>query len=651
MDSNLGVLIVEDSEDDTLLEVRQIELAGYVVDYERVETKADLESALSAKKWDVVLCDFTMPQFTGVEVLKIVRGKDSTVPFIFISGTIGEDRASDALRNGANHYIDKLDAGRLVASIERELERRDLSARMRTELAPSEEPIDAITLVDLLTGRVYPDKSADELYGLDANEKFANKLRQITMEHSNEPGKIRATTVSEEQGRSMIIDDPVRKACEITLSTGYWEGELEQLTRNGKDAVVSSRWHLLRSDTGNQVFIAVVNRDNTKQKMLEARTKKAQRAEILGTLAAGIAHDLNNIMTPLVLGLEMLHRKHAGDEKMMKLIATLQSTVDRGTGVVKQIVAFAKGSDLKREILDASVIVEDLKHAVGNILPKSIRVDVVELATRPFFADGVQIHQALINLCIYAGQVMPNGGTLGLFTKDVTLDDTNIGATGEAIPGRYVLIQVSNTGTGINKEDIEKLFNPNVATRLTGGTLGLSLSITREVVENHGGLIEVRSDADKGSTFSIYLPAIPDHTVSPTMESNLATGCGRGELILVVEDETAIRDITKATLEAEGYRVVVAKNGKEALTLFNQCGDEVMLVVTDMAMPVMDGPATIRDLKDIKPHLKIIAATAHPDSIKQHGLERSIISLLRKPYTANSLLKAVNSGIAASGQG
>ncbi len=501
---------------------------------------------------------------------------------------------------------------------------------------------DAISVMDLMGSIVYWNKGAEELYGWSAGEVLGRN--QWMLSAKEKEIEFTSTEVSADRKAADIPfpDEQHRTAFRQVMARGEWKGELHLKTSIGRDVTVLSQWSLVKDKNGKPKSILFISTDVTEQKVLEAQYRRAQRMETLGTLASGIAHDLNNVLTPITLALELLQKKYADDEKTMRLLSTLESTVNRGTGVVRQILTFARGSEQKREHLDPAAIIEDMKRIIQETFPKSIEAYVkTEQGTGLILADKTQIHQVLMNLCVNARDAMPKGGKLTISAKNVMIDEQYAKMSKLAKAGDHVLIQVSDTGMGIKKENQDKLFEPFFTTKELGKGTGLGLSIVQGIVKAHGGFIEVDSELNKGTTFRVYLPVETTRETPVRLELDVKPRLGQGELIIIADDESAIREITKSTLEAYGYNVLDAEDGSEAVALFAQHSNEVALVLTDMVMPVMDGAATIRALRKMKPDLKIIAATGYTDDVRHYDLLNTVNAVLKKPYTAGTLMKCI----------
>ena len=365
---------------------------------------------------------------------------------------------------------------------------------------------------------------------------------------------------------------------------------------------------MMASD-GSPRSILMVNTDITEMKQLEAQFRRAQRLEIIGTLAGGIAHDLNNVLAPISMSLSLM-RKRLSDEKSMRILATVESSVRRGTDIVRQVLTFARGAEGDRVILQPKHVVREVEKITRETFTRSI--DVQSDLPRDLWkihGDGTQLHQVLMNLCVNARDAMPTGGILKLKGENVTLTEADARIHLDAHAGEYVLLTVADSGTGIPNEIMEKIFDPFFTTKEVGKGTGLGLSTVLGIVKGHGGFIIVQSEESRGTEFRIYLPAAVGEE-APDQEEQYCEGpAGKGETVLVVDDESSVREIAKETLEANGYEVLLARDGAEAIAVFAQQRDRVRVVLTDLVMPYLDGSATIRALRKIDSRVKIIAAS------------------------------------------
>jgi PAS domain S-box-containing protein len=383
--------------------------------------------------------------------------------------------------------------------------------------------------------------------------------------------------------------------------------------------------------------------DLTDSKKLERQYLRVQRMESIGTLAAGIAHDLNNILTPIMMGVEIL-RSRVKDPQASAVLETLEFSAKRGTDVVRQILSFVRGMEGRRIEVRLEDLLKDLENIIKNTFPKDIRLQVSTTAdTWSILGDPTQVHQVLLNLCVNARDAMPNGGCLTIRAENAELDDQYAAMNVQAKPGRYVHIVVTDSGTGMPPAVINRIFEPFFTTKEIGKGTGLGLSTVMAIVKSHAGVINVYSEPGKGTSFSVYLPAMDvsgEKGKVRSKEDELPRG--NGETVLVADDEASILTITAQTLQAFGYQVLTATDGAEAVAVYAEHKREISAVLTDMTMPIMDGPATIRALMKINPTIKIIGVSG----LNIYGgttliSEANVKRFMTKPYTARDLLTTI----------
>jgi PAS domain S-box-containing protein len=383
--------------------------------------------------------------------------------------------------------------------------------------------------------------------------------------------------------------------------------------------------------------------DLTEIKKLEHQFLRAQRMESIGTLAGGIAHDLNNILAPIMMAVQVL-KMNTTEPQMKTMLETIEVSSKRGADIVRQVLSFARGLQGERVEVQPIHLLKDIETIIRDTFPKNIHRDVFfpeEAWT--ILGDPTQLHQILLNLCVNARDAMPNGGNLAITVENALLDDQYVAMNIQAKPGRYVIIDVADTGEGIPPDILDKIFDPFFTTKEVGKGTGLGLSTVMAIVKSHGGFVNVYSEVGKGSSFKVYLPALETVTKKQRDTVSLATlPRGHGERILIIDDEASILTITSQTLEAFGYKTITAADGAEAIAIYAQQRNKIAAVLTDMAMPVMDGPATIRALQKVNPDVKIIAATGlKTEGSEAKALNNGVKFFLTKPYTAGTLLKTL----------
>jgi two-component system cell cycle sensor histidine kinase/response regulator CckA len=389
--------------------------------------------------------------------------------------------------------------------------------------------------------------------------------------------------------------------------------------------------------------------DITEKRKIEAQLLRTQRMESIGTLAGGIAHDLNNVLAPIVLGIQVLKDKFM-DESSRQMIDTMERNARRGTNIVRQVLTFARGLEGEKVLIQPKHSLVNIENMLRQTLPKSVSVQL-EIRQRLWVivGDPTQVDQVLLNLCVNARDAMPEGGKLTIRADNVVLDESHARLNLQARAGAYVVIEVADTGHGMPPHIMEKIFDPFFTTKEVGKGTGLGLSTVQAILKSHGGFVNVYSELGKGTSFKVFFPAKESAEILELVAHQAELPAGNGELILVVDDEAAIREIAQITLESYNYRVLTAKDGIEAVAFYAEHSKEITAVLLDMMMPVMDGVATIRALEAIDPNVRVIAASGLVDAT--HTTNRVVRAVLAKPYTAEKLLKTLSGVLGTSCSG
>jgi two-component system cell cycle sensor histidine kinase/response regulator CckA len=508
----------------------------------------------------------------------------------------------------------------VVAVVRDITERQQAEEQIREQAAFLDKARDAIVARDLAGKILFWNKGAERMYGWLKQDVLGRNVREVL--YSN-PAKFAEVNA-------------------LTISQGEWSGELQHLTQSKDEITIEARWTLIRDNQGLPKSILAINTDITDKKKLEAQFLRAQRMESVGTLAGGIAHDLNNILAPIVMSIDLL-KLNAKDESK-EILETIAVSAKRGADIVRQVLSFARGMEGQRVEIQLKHLLKDIEVIIKDTFPKDIRLQFsVPSDTWTILGDPTQMHQVLLNLSVNARDAMPNGGNLTIFVENAVLDEHYAALHREAKPGRYVKISVTDTGMGIPPKLVDKIFEPFFTTKvLTKGT-GLGLSTVMAIVKSHEGIINVYSDLGKGTTFNVFLPAMEALSAGQAVSAGaVALPRGNGETVLVVDDETSILTITRSTLQAFGYRVLTANDGAEAVACYAQHGKEIAVVLTDMMMPVMAGPAAIHALMKMNPAIKIIAASGlHANGSGTKVAVPGVNHFLTKPYTTDALLNTL----------
>ncbi|HEY9833658.1 MAG TPA: response regulator [Stenomitos sp.] len=618
------VLLVDDDEDDYIL-TRDLLSESQGIRFE-VEWVSDWDCALEVmgqNQHDIYLLDYRLGEQNGLQLLQQAVAQGCRAPMILLTGQGDREIDIEAMKAGAADYLDKsqLRAPLLERSIRYAIERKRAEQKIREQAALLDIATDAILVQNLQNQILFWNQGAQRMYGWKAEEVLGQDAHQL-----------------------LCTDDNGRRLKEVqTLVAleGNWYGELQQVTQNGKAIIVESRWTLVQNEQDQPTSILIVNTDITEKKQLEAQFLRAQRMESIGTLASGIAHDLNNVLAPILMSVQLLALK-LHDEQARQWLKILEDNARRGAELVKQVVSFARGVKGDRTLVQVRHIISEIRQIAKETFPKSIEVHS-DLAPDLWTVcgDATQLHQVLMNLCVNARDALPDGGTLSISAQNLFLDEQSARMNIEAKAGSYIVITISDTGTGIPSEILDRIFEPFFTTKEVGKGTGLGLSTVIGIVKSHGGFVNVVSKLGQGTKFEVYLPALQETSIPTTEDSDMPRG--HGELILVVDDEAAIRQITQTSLETYSYKVLTASDGIEALAVYAQHKENINVVLIDMMMPVMDGPTTIRTLRRMNPEGKIVAVTGlvSDDKLAQ-ARHLGVHTFLYKPYTAKELLKTLD---------
>jgi PAS domain S-box-containing protein len=438
----------------------------------------------------------------------------------------------------------------------------------------------------------------------------------------------------------------------LTDAPASWHHENDLLTRSGKRLRMQWNNSVLRALSGEVIGAASIGEDITERRNLEQQMLRAQRLDGLGTLAGGIAHDLNNLLMPILMGATLLRRLEINPQSL-RAIDNIERSVKRGSDLVKQVLLFARGADVSRDEVQLPEIVSEVESIATSTFPKNIAFQVsLPPNLHAVSGDMTQLTQVLLNLCVNARDAMPRGGQISISASNTELSQRSALRSGASAGGPFVILEVTDSGEGMPREIIDRIFDPFFTTKKIGKGTGLGLSTLQGIVSNHGGFVNVASTVGEGTTFKVYLPARTGQGAPNTKTNGVAVEPprGHGEVILVADDDSTVLSITAQTLEAFGYTVIVAEDGAQAIGVYSRRSADIALVLTDMQMPIIDGHALIAALTRIDPSLPIIAATG--DTASQHlaRIAKSGATVLRKPYTADHLLNTIAEVLAARGE-
>jgi PAS domain S-box-containing protein len=507
---------------------------------------------------------------------------------------------------------------------------RDITEQKAAETRLSEQnemlsnSHEGVMIVSLSNAITFWNRGAERLFGWTAAEAIGKTPEQLLM-----------------LGNPKIVAT-LRSATE---RDGAWSGELRTQGRDGRELLVDCHVTLVRNEAGQPRGRITWFADITEKRRIEEQLLRTQRLENIGVLAAGIAHDLNNILVPIMCSASIL-RENLSSADDLRVIDTLEKSTQRGADLVRQILGFARGSPGEFQRLDVGRLVADIVAIIAETFPKALKLrHLVAPDIWPAQGNPTQVHQVLLNLCVNARDAMPHGGTLRITAINRLLGDVEAARIPGGRPGAWLLIEVSDTGTGIPPDILEKIWTPFFTTKAEGDGTGLGLSTVRGILYKHNGFIDVSTEVGKGSSFRVFLPAVLDSAPRPAETGQSTISRGEGELVLVVDDEDGIREVLASWLRKHGYRVASCCDGVEALSWFKDHGSEAAIVVTDVDMPQLGGLGLIRALLQLRPDLRILSMSGlsgtHSESSDSREVRKISTAFLGKPFAAEEFLRTV----------
>jgi PAS domain S-box-containing protein len=505
-------------------------------------------------------------------------------------------------------------------------ERKEAERKIRTQAELLNKARDAVMVADLQNRITFWNHSSELLTGYASAEVLGQSIEDIMGHH------LRAQA---EAARRSVLE------------TGAWQSELTLVRKDGAERIIDLHLTLIRDDSGRPVSRLGIATDITEKKKLEEQFLRAQRLENLGMLAAGIAHDLNNVLAPVLMAAPLL-RLSATKPSDLRMLTAIEKSVERGSALVRQILSFAHGSGNTRTLVQIKHLLRDVTTLVRESFPKAILLEE-EIPNDLWTVKGnpTQLHQVLLNLCVNARDAMPQGGTLRLRAENRRLDAAAAASLPEAQPGSYLMLEVTDSGTGIPPDVLAHIWEPFFTTKGEGKGTGLGLSTVRGITLSHGGFVGVESKLGSGTTFRIFLPAaeIPAGGEAADKSMHPFAPQGQNELVLVVEDEVNIRELVNTHLTAQGYQVLLAADGIDAIARFAPRTGDIALVVTDISMPEMNGLDLAHVLNLMNPGVKIMFMSGN-DAPNIAGPLPAGARLLKKPFSAIELVKSVHGALA-----
>jgi two-component system, cell cycle sensor histidine kinase and response regulator CckA len=630
MRTPLRVLIVEDSEDDALLLIRQLRRGGYDPIFKRVDTPLGMQIALDEDEWDIVISDYAMPLFSAFAAMDMLKRHDLDLPFIIVSGAIGEEIAVAAMKSGAHDYIMKDNVRRLIPAIERELR----EARVRRERRRAVEAL---------------QESEERYRSLVDNLHMGIALidREFTVVMANAArNRVLRGMINDAKGlkcfRAWEPSDRVCSHCPAVaaMATGLAaEVDTEVMSPEGGSHILRVR-AFPTFDMDHQVngCIEVVE-DITDHRRLEMQLRQAAQLEAIGRLAGGVAHDFNNLLTAMIAYSDVVLQQMPIDDPSRDKVVQITYAAERAAVLTRQLLTFGRKQVLDVRVLDLNAVIADLARMLRRLVGED-----VELVTRydPVLArvkaDRSQIEQVLMNLAINARDAMPKGGRLSVETSNAVLDDEYCHRHPQVESGDYVRFVVSDTGIGMDAGTLSQIFDPFFTTKEAGKGTGLGLSMVYGIVQQHRGHLRVESEPSRGTLFSVYLPAC--HESEEEVQTVPAGEMRRGghETVLVVEDESIVRNVACEVLELLGYAVLSAADPESAIRLSEEFTGRIHLLVADVVLPGMDAGRLYSLLHVNRRDMKVLYVSGYPEATFAHcGILNPGVSFLHKPFTFETL--------------
>jgi PAS domain S-box-containing protein len=621
------VLYVEDSARDAALCRRQLEQAGYRPIVDVVASPEEFENALRQQTYDVVLADYNLPDWSGMEALQMLQRDGRDIPFILVTGTVGEETAVECIKQGATDYVLKDRQARLPLAIERALdekrvrEERRQAERSRDLLAAIVQSSDDAIVGADLDGRIVSwNRGAERIYGFIADEIRGRSVSVLFLPHSEE-----LQSVKQAFQRGENLD----------------RHETKGVREDGAVIDVSVTISRIQSDAGNFAGASMIARDITEHKRLQQEFCVSQKMDAIGRLAAGVAHDFNNLLTVIAGYSTLLLGDMSEDDPGYAGICEIHKAGERAAALTRQLLAFCRKQPLEPKTLNINSIVADMHRMLQPLIGEDIDlVTVLHPALGSTKADPGQIEQVIMNLALNARDAMPNGGKLTLETANVEFDTADAERHISISPGVYVMLAMTDTGIGMTPEIQARIFEPFFTTKGQGEGTGLGLATVYGIVKQSGGTILVHSEPGHGTTFKIYLPAVQEAPVTRDSAAQPSPSGGT-ETVLVVEDEDAIRRLVCSVLKKAGYTVLEAKNGNEALRIAEGREGGIDLMISDIVMPCMGGAELASRLASSRPGMKVMFISGYTDNaIHQHGVLPNAV-FLEKPFLPKTLARKV----------
>jgi PAS domain S-box-containing protein len=628
----IRILLAEDNPDDAVLIQRELRKSGVDVTIRRVDSAAAFRAALDEVDPDIVLTDHSMPRFTAHDALKIAREARPQTPVIVVTGSLDEETAADYIKEGASDYVLKTHLVRLPAALVGALERR-------RSLVATQAAHKALLGSEAKFAKAFnanPSGMAiTTLEGLvvDVNEAF---LRTLGYAREEALGR---TTV--ELGLWHSPEERTRAIKEAQVPGRVQTIEVEGRTKESARRTLLYSAELIELDGVTHVL--VLTTDITERRQLEDQLRQAGKMEAVGQLAGGVAHDFNNILTAILGYADLLAADLPAGDQRRDDVDEIRKAAHRATALTRQLLAFSRKQVLEPRVLGLNELVDNMDKMLRPILGENVELRAAPAADlHAVRADPNHMEQVILNLAINARDAMPKGGKLTIETANVELDEEYAARHVTVVPGHYVMLAVSDTGTGMDEATQKRIFEPFFTTKEAGRGTGLGLSTVYGIVKQSGGSIWVYSELGQGTTFKIYLPAVDAPAEDLSTAAAFARDLSGSETVLVVEDDEQLLHLAQRALEARGYTVLAADRGAAALEASRRHSGPIHVLLTDVTIPDMDGRALAEALRAERPGMRLLYMSGYADqAIVHHGVLDADVAYLPKPFTTEAIARRV----------
>ena len=627
----LRILHIEDSPQDAEIIRERLIDAGFAKHIDWASNEQEFTVFLQSGGYDIILADYSLPAFDAPAALRLAQSLWPDIPFICVSGAVGEEKAVELLKQGATDYIPKDRLGKLPMAMRRALDEvGERIARRAAEdaLRASEErhrailqtAIDGFWVADIEGRLLEVNETYCRMSGYSAEELLTMHIPDL-----------------------LTVEEVNDVAARIQNIMNHGEGRFESRHRR-KDGSIYDVEVSVQYQPVEGGRLVVFLQDITERHKLEEQLRQSQKMEAIGQLAGGVAHDFNNILTVIIGYCSLLNiRSKQFDDTEKAAIEHISSAADKAAQLTRGLLAFSRKQVMDPKPVNLNDVVQQVQKFLVRIIGEDIKLKAVyNNATLRVMADAGQIEQVLMNLATNARDAMPEGGSLTIETGLQEIDDSFMHSHDWGKPGLYAHISVSDTGTGMDEETRKRIFEPFFTTKEVGKGTGLGMAIVYGIVNQHNGFIYVISEPGKGTTFKIYIPRIDKGALSDMIEIDAKPPKGGTETILVAEDDISVRKVVETVLINSGYEVINAEDGQDAVQKFTANSSRIKLILMDMVMPRKSGLEAYREIRQLRSDIKVLFTSGYTaDFFRSQGELDEGADLIMKPAKPHELLRKV----------